>query len=433
MPLGNRSVKLPVFKREIHARLIRRIGVVCLLSALLAVAAGCAIEYRRLNASLLRSAEQESIPFAAVVALAANQPEMVISDDQQQLLRAVLDMSSFLYLEITGDNQRPLFIADREDGARLTPWLDQFRRTGSLPRSPVGHIRLADKRIYQQVVIPLRSDQYGRVVGHLLGVYRLSLADTRMVLSNLLLVLGYGAAAVFCCGLLLYPALVLLHNHLIVSTAELNRTNNFLLKLLGTTRADCGDCAGGHHHRLVIYAVALARDHKLPAPEIRGLIQAAFLHDFDRRGIPKELLQSQEPLSKKEATLLRNRYRQTITIIKRQRWLHDAEPIIRGLHERYDGRGFPAGLSGQSIPAGAAMLALVDRFDTMTIPGPGHDPVALDEALRRIEQDSATRFDPLLVASFAALAPPLFNRLLGLNEQELERELEAWVKPYLPL
>lgn len=403
-----------------------------LLAAMVTAAATLIFEYRRLNASLLRDAERQSGLFATIVALAGRDPGALSVSLQNRMLAEAMEHTSFLRVELHSTDQRSLFVKEREDGAARA---EKFSGAGPvLPfsGSPAGSVHFSDKRLYQQVLIPLRDAHNGRVIGYLNGLYRLSMEDTWSVIGRLMLTGGLVGTAILLCCLFFYPGMVLLQHHLISSTGELNRTNVFLLRALGSALTTCGASAGGHHHRLVIYGVRLAQQLKLPATRIRGLIQAAFLHDLDRCGIPADLVRKTENLERQERLLLLAKHRQTSKQLKRQRWLREAEPILRCLHEHYDGSGFPTGLKGEKIPVGARIMGIVDRFDTLTIPGPQWDPSDLETALRTIEQESGSRFDPLLVSSFVAIVPRLYASLVGLDENQLGRELDTVVGRYLP-
>ncbi len=426
-------MKPPLFKKQIHARLLRRISAACLLVMLLSTAALLYLEYHRLADRVLRTAEHQSALFAGVVALLDRTPEALTPDVTEQLLRSVMEQSSFIEVTVTTADRRTLFSADREDGAARAA---AFAATAPLPNASdaaAGRLHVADKRFYQQVSIPLRDSRSHRVIGYLDGTYRLSLGDTTATLRWFGLTVALVCGALVVCGLLLYPAMVLLQRQLIVGSGEASRANGFLLKKLAKMLAAADGATSAHHlHRLVVYATALAKQQGLPRTAIHGLIQAAFLYGLDRQGLPEEVAGKREQPEHKGNKQLLAAHQRLLKEIKRYRWLREAEPIVRTCHEHYDGTGYPAGLSGQAIPIGARILAIAQYFDALTVPGPGRDPVDLATALRSIEQESGLRFDPVLVSTFVTVAPSLFSELTTLDETRLDRRVDGVIKGYLP-
>lgn len=416
-----------------HFRLLRRISAICLLAMLFTAAALLYLEYHRLADTMLRDAEHQSRLFAGVIKRIGSSPETLASEVSDQLLSDILQQSSFIQTTVTATDQRTLFSGDREDGAARAA---AFAATTTLPSSPdaaVGRLHVSGNRFYQQVVTPLHDPQSQRVIGYLDGVYRLSLDDTTSTLRWTGLTVALACAALAACGLLLYPAILLLQRHLIAGSSEAHRAAGFLLKRLARTLAAADTATSEHHqHRLAIYSVSLAKQQGVARTTIRGLVQAAFLSGLERHGLPAEALGNQAEQQDRSRKQLAAAHKRLLKEIKRYRWLHEAEPIVRSCHEHYDGTGYPAGLSGQAIPVGARILAIVQHFDALTVPGPKRDPVDLATGLRSIEQESGTRFDPVLVSAFVDLAPSLFAECTSLDESQLERRVDGTIAGYLP-
>jgi HD-GYP domain-containing protein (c-di-GMP phosphodiesterase class II) len=75
-------------------------------------------------------------------------------------------------------------------------------------------------------------------------------------------------------------------------------------------------------------------------------------------------------------------------------------PIVRHHHERYDGTGYDTGLSGESIPMGSRILAVVDAYVSMTSPRAYRAALTWQDALNELEDRSGTQFDPAVVRAF---------------------------------
>ena len=82
----------------------------------------------------------------------------------------------------------------------------------------------------------------------------------------------------------------------------------------------------------------------------------------------------------------------------------EAVDIVRSHHERFDGAGYPRGLSGEEIPLAARIFAIADSFDAMTSDRPYRSALSADEAVAEILGGSGTQFDPACVDAFEELA-----------------------------
>jgi HD-GYP domain-containing protein (c-di-GMP phosphodiesterase class II) len=157
------------------------------------------------------------------------------------------------------------------------------------------------------------------------------------------------------------------------------------------------------------------------------------LHDIGMLDIDVSLLLKQGPLDKKELSLVRDHVKNGVAQIKRYRWLKDGLHVVRCHHEKYDGSGYPAGLSHDKIPLEARIFAIVDAFDAITTQRPYRRPQELERALAILEQDSGSHFDPVLLAPFIEMAPQLHGIVSKLEGKALEKEVRGVLKKYLKL
>ena len=112
---------------------------------------------------------------------------------------------------------------------------------------------------------------------------------------------------------------------------------------------------------------------------------------------------------------MRSHVVQSINIIKHIPNLVDTIPIIISHHERYDGGGYPRGISGENIPVLGRVICIADSFDAMTTDRPYRKGLSLDQALYELKKNAGTQFDPKLVEAFI----DFINRG-GLSVLELE-------------
>jgi HD-GYP domain-containing protein (c-di-GMP phosphodiesterase class II) len=87
--------------------------------------------------------------------------------------------------------------------------------------------------------------------------------------------------------------------------------------------------------------------------------------------------------------------------------LGSAVEVIRCHHERWDGKGYPSGLAGDDIPAGARVFSVADAFDAMTSDRPYRKAIPFDRACQEIADGAGSQFDPAVVEAFTAIVPDL--------------------------
>jgi putative nucleotidyltransferase with HDIG domain len=144
---------------------------------------------------------------------------------------------------------------------------------------------------------------------------------------------------------------------------------------------------------------------RLPADVIEQLTVAGLLHDIGIREVevPYERLSGRRPLDLQEVALVRRHAPMGADILERIDFPYPVAPLVRHHHERYDGAGYPDGLSGDRIPFGARMIAIAEAFDAMTAPHSYRATVPRDAALETLSLKSGTQFDPDLARLFNEL------------------------------
>jgi len=158
----------------------------------------------------------------------------------------------------------------------------------------------------------------------------------------------------------------------------------------------------GHSERVARYAVALADKLDMADHDKKTLEEAALLHDIGKIGIPDVILHKKAALDDEERAIMQKHAIESVKILEPATFLKEALPLILHHHERFDGGGYPHGLSGERIPLGAAILGLADSFDAMTS-GRGYNrPMTTDEASEILRKESGKQFEPSLVEKFIA-------------------------------
>jgi len=119
-----------------------------------------------------------------------------------------------------------------------------------------------------------------------------------------------------------------------------------------------------------------------------------------------------------------------LAITGRASWLKDAQGVVGGHHEKYDGAGYPAGLAGEAIPIAARIFAITDVFDALTSRRPYKEPLPFDETMQILDSGRGSHFDAALLDAFCAIARDLYNIFSGQDDQKPKEQLEAMIDEY---
>ena len=154
---------------------------------------------------------------------------------------------------------------------------------------------------------------------------------------------------------------------------------------------------GGHSYRTADYASGIARSLGYSPAEVKVIRQAALVHDIGKIGIPNRILSKDYELTDDERDLLRLHPVMGANILARMPGTARLIPIVLHHHERWDGRGYPDGLSGTRIPVESRIILVADAYDAMTTERPYGRVLDPDEAMDEISRFTGTQFDPLMV------------------------------------
>jgi diguanylate cyclase (GGDEF)-like protein/putative nucleotidyltransferase with HDIG domain len=167
-----------------------------------------------------------------------------------------------------------------------------------------------------------------------------------------------------------------------------------------------------HLQRVRTYAVEIARELKLPTEEIEALRAAALLHDIGKLAVPEQIISKPGKLTPEEFEKMKVHPIVGAEILERVAFPYPVAPIVRSHHERWDGSGYPEGLSGEQIPIGARILAAVDCLDALASHRQYRQALPLAEAMAKVRDKAGTWFDPQVV------------QILEQNYIELERSAQ---------
>jgi len=156
----------------------------------------------------------------------------------------------------------------------------------------------------------------------------------------------------------------------------------------------------GHSKRVAEYSVAIGEEMGLDHTEIRELKWAGLVHDIGKIGVDQSILSKDGELTLQEKDEMDLHPLVGEGII---RPIHPLSSTAKGVathHERFDGEGYPHGLSSADIPLMGRILAVADAFDAMTSERPYRKAVPLNKAKDEITTKAGSQFDPEVVAVF---------------------------------
>ncbi len=159
----------------------------------------------------------------------------------------------------------------------------------------------------------------------------------------------------------------------------------------------------GHSERVSEGVGMLGRHLQLPADRQQALEHAGLLHDVGKVGVPTSIIRKPGRLDDSEMDAIRLHPARGVELIGNIPFLEEVKSAVLHHHEKYDGTGYPAGLSGTNIPYFARMIGIVDAFDSLTSTRSYRPARSVEETVAILLQDRYTHFDPELVDAFVAV------------------------------
>lgn len=193
-------------------------------------------------------------------------------------------------------------------------------------------------------------------------------------------------------------------NRLEQANKEMDDINSSLLETLGSVIDAYDVYTYGHSAQVAVYARAIADRLKLPEAEKAKIVRSALVHDIGKIGIMDTIIGKPDMLSDTERRIIERHPIISADILRQMKGLQDLIPLVRHHHERWDGHGYPAGLSGEEIPLGARVLALADTLDAMCSSRPYRKAISIETVRQEIAANSGTQFDPKIVNAFLLIS-----------------------------
>lgn len=152
-----------------------------------------------------------------------------------------------------------------------------------------------------------------------------------------------------------------------------------------------------HLARVEAYATEIGRELGLSESELKALEAAALLHDIGKLAVPEYIISKPGKLTPEEFEKMKIHPVVGAELLEQVEFPYAVAPIVRAHHEKWDGSGYPDGLSGENIPIGARILSTVDCLDALASDRHYRRALPLAEALTEVQKESGKAFDPRVV------------------------------------
>jgi len=195
------------------------------------------------------------------------------------------------------------------------------------------------------------------------------------------------------------------------TTRDLEKTRMEIIQSLGRAAEFKDNETGMHVVRMSWYSYFLAQKVTTNDHWSELLRNAAPMHDIGKIGIPDGVLLKPGKLSADEWSIMQKHVQYGVEILgdHETELLSLAVEVAKYHHEKWDGSGYPNGLSGESIPLSARIVAIADVFDALTSARPYKEAWTVEKAIALIESESGKHFDPSLVPKFIECLPQILD------------------------
>lgn len=197
----------------------------------------------------------------------------------------------------------------------------------------------------------------------------------------------------------------------LVKINELEKVQKAAVFMLGEAGHYNDNDTGAHIWRMAAYSRALAFAAGWPEDKAELMELAAPMHDTGKIGIPDEILKAPRKLTPEEWVIMKQHTQIGADILNKSdsKLINLASEIALSHHEKWDGSGYPNGLSGEAIPESGRIVAITDVFDALSMKRPYKEAWPIDNVIEEIVKNTGTAFDPRLVEIFLQIMPQILD------------------------
>jgi len=184
---------------------------------------------------------------------------------------------------------------------------------------------------------------------------------------------------------------------------EITSHRNETIKTIISTLHEKNPREEAHSSRVSEICLAIGSKLGMKSDEIALLKAISNLHDIGKIAIDDSILNKKGPLDEREWEQIKKHPEIGYRILSSSPEYAEIAQDILSHHERYDGKGYPRGLSGENIPIRARIITIADSYDAMISERPYRKPLTHEEALEEIKNNAGTQFDPVIAELFIQL------------------------------
>jgi HD-GYP domain-containing protein (c-di-GMP phosphodiesterase class II) len=192
---------------------------------------------------------------------------------------------------------------------------------------------------------------------------------------------------------------------------ELGRSYLATVRALSNAVEAHAGYTGKHAERATEYALEIVRALGMSSSENAEMEFGFLLHDIGKVAIPDAILFKPGPLTDEEQALMRRHPLIGAQIVHGIDFVGGAVDVVRCHHERWDGQGYPDGLTAEQIPVAARVFAVADAFDAMTTKRPYRPASSCSAAREIITRQAGAQFDPGVVNAFNSISDSTLERI----------------------
>jgi putative two-component system response regulator len=195
------------------------------------------------------------------------------------------------------------------------------------------------------------------------------------------------------------------------ATSELRKSQLDIIRCLGRAGEYRDNETGEHVIRMSKSCQALALAYGMSQREADMILFASPMHDVGKIGIPDHILLKPGKLTPEEWEIMQTHAQLGADILadNESEMIQMARSIAQHHHEKWDGSGYPNGLSGKDIPIEARIASICDVFDALTSWRPYKKAWSIEEALDFLKENAGSHFDPELVPLFIDILPQILT------------------------
>lgn len=410
--------------RGIHRVVVLHLAVAWIVLTLVVGGAVTYLEFQRVDRLVLGLAMSTSEEFRNHVGNIGP----VHDANMQQKLQSLLKQN-FVHVQVADMTGQTIAEATALERAELLVGFDALSKTTGTGGDVSHRTGWRAGRLLIQVSAPLGNPD-GTQIGNFHGTYLVDAEASRHARTDLIRNVSVVVLAILATAIALYPIIVGLNKGVLQLSTGLMRSNIDLMEVLGSAIAKRDSDTDLHNYRVCIYSIRFAEAIALSEEAIRAVVTGAFLHDVGKIGISDTILLKPGKLTSEEFEVMKTHVQFGMDIVARSSWLKDSRDVIEFHHERFDGSGYMRGLKGESIPLAARLFAIVDVFDALTSRRPYKEPFPVEQAMRILDENRGSHFDPRLLDVFGSFAVALHEEVDGLSENETRQMLHDLVTKY---